>query len=305
MGTADLAATALQKLNEARLGDIIAVVSQPDRPRGRDLQLHPTPVKQRAIELGLPILQPEKARSPEFLNRLRELQPSLVVVAAYGQLLTGALLEIPAFGCLNVHTSLLPKYRGAAPIQWAIANGESETGVTIMKMDVGLDTGPILTQRTTPITPQDTGQTLHDRLAVLGAELLVETIPHWFAGAIHPTNQIDEDSSPARKITKDDGRIDWSQSSQVIENRLRAFTPWPGNHTQFVDGSQLRLLKIHRASSLPDESGLPGHVLRVDRSGIVVACGIGALQITELQPESGRKMAAAEFLDSRQLSLFV
>src|SRR5437899_2202375 len=210
MGTAELACSILRALHSQQDFEIVGVVTQPDRPQGRKLEVQPSPVKQVALSAGLPVLQPDRARDPDFLERLKELAPDLVVVVAYGQILAQALLDLPRFGCLNVHTSLLPKYRGAAPIQWALLNGDGETGVTIMKMDACLDTGPILTQKRTAIRPEDDAQGLHDRLAGLGAELIVPTIRDFIAGKIEPRPQPVEGASYARKIKKEDGRIDWT-----------------------------------------------------------------------------------------------
>src|SRR5712671_1348204 len=207
MGTPDLARVVLQALAGTSRFNVIAVVTQPDKAKGRDLKLSPSPVKELAATLQLPILQPDRARNEDFLEALRGLAPDLVAVAAYGQILPPAILEVPRFGCLNVHTSLLPKYRGAAPIQRAILNDESETGVTIMKMDAGMDTGDILAQERTLIGPDDTSETLHDRLARIGADLLVRTIPGYVAGTLKPTPQPAEGASHAPKITKAEGRI--------------------------------------------------------------------------------------------------
>src|SRR5438552_3187810 len=201
-GTAELACASLSALLESSAFTVAAVVTQPDRPKGRNLRPQPSPVKMLAAAKPLPLLQPERARNEKFVQALGEFQPDLIVVVAYGQILPGALLELPRFCCLNVHASLLPKYRGAAPIQWAILNDERETGVTIMKMDVGMDTGDILSQEKTPITPQDTSETLHDRLADLGAALLVKTIPDYIAGKIQPRPQPAEGVSHAPKIKK-------------------------------------------------------------------------------------------------------
>jgi methionyl-tRNA formyltransferase len=227
MGTADLACASLKALCREPSLRVIAVVSQPDKPKGRDLKLQPTPVKQVAAAGGIPVLQPLRARDAGFIEQLRGLQPDVIVVAAYGQILPQEILDLPRFGCVNVHTSLLPKYRGAAPIQWAILNDEPVTGVSIMKMDAGMDTGPSLAQVTTPISPDDNAQTLHDRLADLGGELLVKTIPDYVAGSITPRPQPAEGATYARKITKEDGRIDWTQPARAIWNRIRGLTPWP------------------------------------------------------------------------------
>jgi methionyl-tRNA formyltransferase len=295
MGTPELARTVLVALASDQRFTVLAVVAQPDRPKGRDLALQPPPVKLEALNRGLPLLQPTKARDPAFLEQLRSLSPELIVVAAYGQLLPQALLDIPRHGCLNVHTSLLPRYRGAAPIQWAIANGDRETGVTIMRMDAGLDTGPILTTAITPITDLDTGQSLHDRLAVLGADLLRETIAPWVQGRIEARPQPTEGVSNARKITKEDGRVDWSQPARVIWNRLRAFTPWPGTYCFLPAEPKPQFLKLHTARPV-EGSGQPGSVMGADSHGVVVTCGEGALCVTELQLEGGRRMTAREFL---------
>ena len=303
MGTAELAATVLSAVAARPAGPLVAVVSQPDRPTGRDLVMQSTPVKMEAERLGLVVLQPEKARDPAFVEELRQLQPDLILVAAYGQILPRILLELPRWGCLNVHTSLLPQYRGAAPIQWALANAETETGVTIMRMDIGLDTGPILAARTTEIRDDDTGQTLHDRLARIGAELLVETIPGYLAGTIVPQAQENALATVARKITKEDGRMDWTQPAEVLWRRLRAFTPWPGAFAFLPAEPKPRMIKVLSAEPV-NGTGMPGEVLQADKGGIVVSCGVGALRITALQPEGGRRLTAGEFLAGHLVTQF-
>jgi methionyl-tRNA formyltransferase len=295
MGTAELSCASLKKLAGDGAFSVAAVVTQPDKPKGRELKLTPSPVKVLAEKLKLPVLQPLKAREEHFIGQLRELRPELVVVVAYGQILPQTILDLPAHGCLNVHTSLLPKYRGAAPIQWAIANGDAETGVTIMKMDAGLDTGPILSTRHTPILRTDDSQTLHDRLAQLGAELLAETIPDYVAGKIRPQPQPAEGGSYAAKIKKDDGRIDWTAPAEKIWNRLRAFTPWPGAFTFLSADSKRQLLKVWKVEVV-EKAGAAGTVLAADKTGIVVGCGQGALRILELQREGGRRLTAEQFL---------
>ena len=300
-GTAELACASLRLLAEDPRFEIPAVVTQPDKPKGRDLKLHPSPVKALALQKNLPVLQPLKARDPAFIDQLRQLAPDLIVVAAYGQILPQALLDLPPHGCLNVHTSLLPKYRGAAPIQSALLQGDPETGVTIMKMDAGLDTGPILSTITTPIQSEDNAQTLHDRLAHLGADILLRTIPEYLAGKLKPIPQ-PEGASYAAKITKQDGQIDWSLSAAQISNRLRAFTPWPGSFTHFPHAGKPRLLKIWRARPVACPlNSPPGTVLDATPEGILVACGMDALLITELQREGSRKMPAREFLQGTPL----
>jgi methionyl-tRNA formyltransferase len=300
-GTAELACASLSALLESSAFAVAAVVTQPDRPKGRNLHPQPSPVKIVATGKALPILQPERARHEKFLQTLREIQPDLVVVVAYGQILPRALLELPRFGCLNVHASLLPKYRGAAPIQWAILNDERETGVTIMKMDEGLDTGDLLTTHSTPLTAADTAQTLHDRLAVIGAELLVKTIPGYITGTIVPRKQPQTGATYARKITKDDGRLDWTQPARSLWNRVRALVPWPGTHTFLPTEPKTTLLKIWQAEIAERHAGLPGEVLESSRSGIVVACGQQALRILVLQREGGKRLHAQEFLAGHPL----
>ena len=295
MGTPVLARVNLEALLREPAFQLVGVVTQPDRPKGRELKLQPSPVKETAVVPGLPVLQPAKARDENFISEIRRWQPDLIAVAAYGQILPRSILELPRFGCLNVHTSLLPKYRGAAPIQWAILNGDIESGVTIMKMDVGLDTGDILTQRATPIHPADNAQTLHDRLAHLGAELLVQTIPGYVAGRIHPRSQPTDGVSHAPKLKKEDGRIDWNLPAATIGNRVRAFTPWPGAFTFLSAQPHSQILKIWEAEVI-SEIGSPGKILRADKSGIVLGCGQDALRIHMLQREGGRRMTAGEFL---------
>ena len=333
LGTAELSCASLQALAGNPQFQIAAVVTQPDRPKGRDLKPQPSPVKSLALRLGLPVLQPERARDEKFIAGLRALQPDLIIVVAYGQILPPAILDLPRHGCLNVHTSLLPKYRGAAPIQWAIANGDTETGVTIMKMDVRLDTGPIVSQHLTPIHPEDDSATLHDRLAQLGAELLVQTIPDYVAGKVQPVPQPAAGASYAAKIKKEDGRIDWNRPAREIWNRLRAFTPWPGAFTFLKAEPKPQLIKIWKAEVVEDVSGRdsastlrstatedglrcldaaarrphlgqkPGEILSADKTGIVVGCGERALRIFELQREGGRRMSTPEFLAGHALKV--
>ena len=300
MGTPELAAASLSALLCEPAFQIVAVVTQPDRPKGRDLKLQPSPVKLVGASAGVPVLQPSKARDEQFIAQLRAFEPDLIAVAAFGQILPKAILDLPRWGCLNVHTSLLPKYRGASPIQSAILNGETEIGVTIMKMDVGLDTGDILTQRPTPIRDEDNAATLHDRLAHLGAKLLVQTIPDYVAGKIQPRPQQHELATHVVKIKKEDGRIDWQQPARAIWNRVRAFTPWPGAFTFLPAQPQPLLLKIWQAE-LAGGQGAAGEILTADKNGIVIACGEGALRVTQLQREGGRRINAAEFLAGHPL----
>ncbi len=308
MGTAELSCASLNKLAGDENFSVVAVVTQPDKPKGRDLKLTPSPVKILAEKLNLPVLQPLKARDEHFILQLRELQPDLMVVVAYGQILPQVMLDLPPHGCLNVHTSLLPKYRGAAPIQWAIADGEPETGVTLMQMDAGLDTGPILATRPTAILPTDDSQILHDRLAQLGAELLVETIPDYVAGKIQPQPQPATGSSYAAKIKKEDGQIDWNLPAEKIWHRLRAFTPWPGAFT-FLNGKLIKVWKCSVAAEVWNNENLflksgmkPGTIISADKNGILTACGKDFLHISELQREGGKRLTAEQFLQGHPLA---
>ena len=300
MGTAELSCDSLRALMESPGCQIVAVVTQPDRPKGRELKLQPSPVKVLAVQANFPVLQPERARDEVFLGALRELRPDLIAVAAYGQILPQSLLDLPRFGCLNVHTSLLPRYRGAAPIQWAILNGDGETGVTIMKMDAGLDTGAILSQAKTPILPEDNSETLHDRLARLGAELLLRTIPEYVAGRIPSVAQPADGVSYASKIKKQDGHIDWTRPARTIWNRVRGLTPWPGAFSYLPGQPHPHLLKIWHAAVV-ERSGSAGEILQADKTGIMVGCGHDALRILTLQREGGRRLSAQEFLAGHPL----
>jgi methionyl-tRNA formyltransferase len=304
MGTAEFARVCLEALASAPGIEVAAVVSQPDRPKGRDLRLQPSPVKLAALDLKIPVLQPLKVRDPGFLQTLAVLAPELIVVAAYGQIIPQSALDLPKFGCLNVHGSLLPKYRGAAPVQWAILNDEPATGVTIMKMDAGLDTGDILAEEATPVTPSDDGQTLHDRLARMGAQLLVRTIPSYVAGDLPHRPQPSEGSSYARKIVKEDGLIQWSRPARQLWNQVRALSPRPGAFTTLPGRAKPALLKIWKSSEIqhPATSATPGTLLGPRKDEILVACGQNALRIEELQTEGGRRLSAREFLAGHPLA---
>lgn len=298
MGTPDLARVVLARIVASAIGEIVGVVAQPDRPVGRHLELTPPPVKVEALLHGLPVLQPLKARDPHFLEQLRAWQPDVIVVAAYGQILPQTLLDIPRHGCLNVHTSLLPRWRGAAPIQWAIAEGDAESGVCLMRMEAGLDTGPVVATLRTPIADADTGRTLHDRLAELGGRIVVESLPAYVRGELVPMPQPSEGVTYARKIAREDGRIEWSLPARVLWRRLRAFDPWPGGFC-FVPASETagrKLLKVHAAQPVDDAHGQPGTVVSVAKDGLVVACGEGALRLEEVQVEGGRRVSAGAFL---------
>ncbi len=301
MGTTELSCASLRALQALPEVEVVAAVTQPDRPSGRELKLHVSAVKQLALHERLPVLQPERARDPAFLEQLRALRPDLIVVVAYGQILPQTILDLPRLGCLNVHASLLPKYRGAAPIQWAIITGENETGITIMKMDAGMDTGDILSQQPTLISAEDNSETLHERLARLGAELLSRTIPEFVAGKIQARPQPVEGASYAPKITKQDGRIDWTLPALLIWNRVRGLQPWPGAFTHLPGQSQPHLLKIWNARVAHD-SGQPGEVLQADKTGLVVGCGRDALEILTVQREGGRRLNPQQFLAGHPLT---
>jgi methionyl-tRNA formyltransferase len=296
MGTAELACPILDALALAAEYQVVAVVTQPDRPKGRDLQLSPPPVKLTANHHGLSIYQPVRLRTEESIQTLTGWVPDLIVVAAYGQILPPAILNLPRHGCLNVHASLLPRYRGASPIQWAILNGDLETGVTIMKMDEGLDTGPMVQLEAMPIRPEDNAQTLHDRLAELGSRLLLRAIPEYIAGRLPLVAQPVEGATYARKITKEDGRINWNLPAREIGCRIRAFNPWPGSYS-FVPGpSRPVMIKFWEAEVLEEPEATPGQIMRSDADGLVVGCGQGALRFLELQREGKRRMKIKEFL---------
>lgn len=280
MGTPDFAVPTLKRLIASY--KVIGVVTQPDRPAGRGGRVQMPPVKLTALAADIPVFQPEKLRRPEAVHQLRQWDADLYVVAAFGQILPQSVLDIPRFGAINVHASLLPRWRGAAPIQAAIRAGDAETGITIMKMDAGLDTGPILSQRAIPIADDETGQSLHDKLAELGGDLLIDTLPGYLNGTIQPIPQDEARATFAPRIDKDDGRIDWAQSAAQIDRTVRAFTPWPGAFTIWDD----QLLKILAGSCL--SGGAPVGAV-VERGGAVaVGTGDGLFRLERVQLE-GRK----------------
>ncbi len=292
MGTPDFAVGPLKALVEAG-HEIVAVVSQPDKPKGRSSQLVPPPVKAYAMTQDLPVFQPEKIKTPEAVERLREYGADLFVVAAFGQILSKEILEMPKYGCINIHASLLPKYRGAAPIQWSIIDGEQETGVTIMQMDVGLDTGDILTTKVVPIEDEDTGESLFDKLCVAGSELLIETIPQIEAGTITPTAQNDAESTYAKMLTKELGNIDFSKSAKEIWYLVRGLNSWPSAYTYYNN----KTMKIWRAKPVAENSQLPaGTLVKKDKESIYVQTGEGMLQILEIQMEGKKRMSVRDFM---------
>ena len=290
MGTPDFALQTLQGLIDAGC-KMVGVYTQPDRPKGRGKQLAVPPVKELAQKYDIPVYQPLKLRQSEAVAELEALAPDLIVVVAYGQILPKRVLEIPAHGCINVHASLLPKYRGAAPINKAIIDGETETGITTMYMDVGLDTGDMLVKKALSIGPEETAGELHDRLASLGRETMEETLRQLCAGTLQREVQDDEQSTYASLMKKEDGRIDWSRSAQEIHNHVRGLDPWPGAYTT-INGELLKL-----AETRPEAAeGLPGNVIAADKNGVCVACGSGSLRIQQLQLAGRKRLAAADFL---------
>lgn len=292
MGTPEFALPTLEGLLAAGV-DLVGVYTQPDRPSGRGKQLSAPPVKQLALAHGLPVFQPHKLRLPEVVEELRALAPDLIVVVAFGQILPKSVLAIPRHGCINVHASLLPKYRGAAPINQAIIDGETETGVTTMYMDVGLDTGDMLVKRTTPIGPFETAGELHDRLSVLGREAMTETLERLCAGTLTREPQVDALSCYAPMLKKEQGLIDWTRPAPELHNRVRGLDPWPGAYT-ILAGEPL---KIGRTRPLDEpHNAAPGTVLAADRDGVNLACGQGVLRIGELQLPGRKRLAAADFL---------
>jgi len=291
-GTPDFACPSLLALHRAG-HEIALVITQPDRPAGRGWQLKPPPVKEKALSLGLPVLQPESLDEPELRRRLEELAPEAVVVVAFGQKIPAWLLALPRYGCLNVHASLLPRYRGAAPIQRALMDGEEVTGVTIMQLDEGWDTGPILTQRTVEIRPEDNAGTLHDRLAVIGAELLVETLAALGEGRIMPRPQDESLATRAPKIRPEEMRLDWTMPARRIHNLVRALAPAPLAET-FHGPRRLQIVETSLARP-EGKDGPPGTVLVVDREGALVAAGEGAVRLVRVKPAGGKTMTAAEY----------
>ncbi len=290
-GTPRFAVPTLEKLIEAGFR-IQLVVTQPDKPRGRGMDLAPSPVKQRALELGLPVAQPDKIKNnEEFRSQLSGLRPEAIIVVGYGRLIPQWMIDLPPLGNINLHASLLPKYRGAAPIQWAIACGETVTGVTTMKIDSGLDTGDILLQKEIPIEPTDTAETLAPRMAIMGAELMRDTLQVLQAEAVHPTSQDDTKASLAPILKKEDGEVDFHRSAEEIWNRLRGFQPWPGAYTNFR-GRNLQVWDAKPLHRVLNEAEL---VVEADR--LIVGCGKGtALDLLEVQPEGKKRMAARDFV---------
>lgn len=297
MGTPDFAVGSLQALCESGKHEILAVVTQPDRPKGRGNKLLQTPVKEYALEQGLTVYQPQKVKTPEFVELLHELQPELIVVAAFGQFLSKEILELPKYGCINVHASLLPKYRGAAPIQYAIIKGEKESGVTIMQMDIGMDTGAMLDKVVVPIAENTTMGELHDALREQGATLLLQVIDKIAAGTAVAEPQDDAQATYATLLDRSMEHIDWSKTAQEVHNLIRGFNPAPSTFTKLPNGKSLKIWgsKMTAKSS----AAAAGTVIETGKHSFFVACGEGVLEITEVQPESKKRMPAQVFLNGR------
>lgn len=293
MGTPDFSVGILSGLVKAG-HEVCLVVTQPDKPKGRGNALQFPPVKEEALALGLEVFQPKRVREAEQIAHLREKEPEIIVVAAFGQILPKELLELPRYGCINVHASLLPKYRGASPIQWAVLDGEKESGVTIMQMDEGLDTGAILAQKKIPLAPDETAGTLFDKLSALGTSLLIETLPRIEGGTIIPTPQEDTKSTHTAKIEKGMGKIDWSRSAEELERWVRGLSPWPSAYT-FLNGKTLKVWRAEVSSEAGALPAVPGAVL-AEKDALLVRTGDGILKITELQLEGKKRMEAGTFL---------
>ena len=297
MGTPDFAVGSLQALCESGKHEILAVVTQPDRPKGRGNKLLQTPVKEYALAQGLTVYQPQKVKTPEFVELLHELQPELIVVAAFGQFLSKEILELPKYGCINVHASLLPKYRGAAPIQYAIIKGEKESGVTIMQMDIGMDTGAMLDKVVVPIEENTTMGELHDALREQGATLLLQVIDKIAAGTAVAEPQDNEQATYATLLDRSMEHIDWSKTAQEVHNLIRGFNPAPSTFTKLPNGKSLKIW----GSKMTDKSSAAaaGTVIETGKHSFFVACGEGVLEISEVQPESKKRMPAQVFLNGR------
>ena len=292
MGTPDFAVPSLEALLTKH--EVVLVVTQPDKPKGRGKKMVPTPVKACALEHGIPVLQPEKVKEPEFVEQLRSYEPDLIAVTAFGQILSEPILEMPKYGCINVHGSLLPKYRGAAPMQWSIIDGEKVTGITTMYMAKGLDSGDMLLKAEVEITDEDTFATIHDKMAVTGANLLLDTLDQLEAGTLERIPQDHDAATYAPMITKETGHIDWSKNRQDIINLIRGLNPVPAAYTIYEE----EVLKIFGASlsDVQADSAANGEIVAVVKKGFVVKCGDGCLLITEVQARGGKRMMSDAYL---------
>ena len=301
MGTPDFAVGSLKALCECGKHEIVGVITQPDRPKGRGNKMLMTPVKEYALEQGYEVYQPEKVKTPEFVQILRSMQPELIVVAAFGQFLSQEILTMPKYGCINVHASLLPKYRGAAPIQYAIIKGEKESGVTIMQMDIGMDTGAMLDKVVVPIGENTTMGELHDDLKEKGAQLLLEVIEKIEAGTAVAEPQNNDEATYATLLDRSMERIDWTKPAQDVHNLIRGFNPAPSTFTTLPNGKNLKLWCSRMTDKTADAK--PGTVVEISKCSFFVACGSGVLEITELQPESKKRMPAQVFINGRGVQL--
>ena len=297
-GTPDFAVPAFEAIAASR-HRIVAAYTQPDRPAGRGLKLESSPVKRAALARGIPVEQPVTLKDPAAVERLASWRADVMVVVAYGLLLPQAVLDVPRLGCLNIHASLLPRWRGAAPIQRALLAGDRETGITIMRLEAGLDTGPMLSRQALPIAPDETGGSLHDRLARLGGGLIVEALDRLEAGIARFEPQDDAAATYARKLAKSEALIDWTQPAEALERQVRAFDPWPVAETR-LDGQQLRIWRAHAAAA--GESAAPGTVLSSGKDGIVVMTGRDALVLDRVQLPGRRAVTAPEFARAQDLA---
>lgn len=293
MGTPEIAATILNRLIQEPY-EIVLAVTQPDRPKGRGKEMAMSAVKELALKYDIPVFQPEKLRYPESVKVIEKAKPDMIIVAAFGQLLPKVVLDIPKYGCINVHASLLPAYRGAAPIQWAILDGQKETGITIMYMNEGLDTGDILLQKTVAIADDETGGSLHDKLAELGAEALAEAIPGVLDGSLQPLKQGEMTTAYAKQLTKEMGRLDFTKSAVELERYIRGLNPWPGTFTT-LDGKMLKIWQAE-VTKLSDTDLEPGTVTDITKKSFTYVTADGGLKILSLQPEGKRRMTTEEFL---------
>lgn len=295
MGTPDFAVGTLQALIDCERYHVQAVFSQPDKPKGRSKALQMTPVKEAAVEASIPVYQPTRIREPEYLEILKELNPDVIVVVAFGQIIPKTILELPRYGCINVHASLLPLYRGAAPIQWAVINGDKESGVTTMRMDEGLDTGDMILKETVPLAEDETGGSLFDKLSMVGADLLIRTLDQINEGTAQYEKQPADSPTPyAAMLTKKDGAVDWNRSAKEIECMIRGLNPWPSAYTKYR-GKTLKLW----AAEVTEENTpgmLPAMAAEVTKNTLKIQTGDGLLSITELQLEGKKRMAADAFL---------
>lgn len=296
MGTPDFAVSSLKALAESKKHEIVAVVTQPDKPKGRGQKMLMSPVKEYALEQGFEVYQPQKVKTDEFVALLQEMNPDIIVVAAFGQFLPKSILEMPKYGCINVHASLLPKYRGAAPIHYALLNGETKSGVTIMQMDIGMDTGDMISKVEVEITEDTYMGELHDALALKGAELLITTMDDIEAGKAVREPQPEAEATYATLLTRAMEELDWTMDAECVHNKIRAFNPNPGSFTVLPDGKKL---KIWQSKIVKDISAVPGTVVEANKKGFVVACGKDAVLITEVQPESKKRMPANVFVNGR------